>query len=145
MPDVPNGGQLVLLFAAMALIAASAVVSVCRLWWERTALGIVSRVCLYIGIALGIGLLAWHSHERGSWRPLEDNFDSLVWLALLLALFVSYTQGTRPLRGLDWFVLPIAVALLAAAAVFGRETPHEYVDRTWFWVHGASAYGGAAA
>ena len=74
---------------------------------------------MYVGICLNVAVLIWHSIGRGSWVPLEDNFDTLIWLGLLLALFVAYVQRVHPLRGLDWFVMPIAILLLVAAAVFG--------------------------
>jgi ABC-type uncharacterized transport system permease subunit len=78
--------------------------------------------------------------------PLEDNFDALVWLGLLLAGFVAYVQSTRPIRRLEWFVLPIVVLTLVAAAVFGRTRATEYnVHSAWHWVHRVTSYGGAVA
>jgi ABC-type uncharacterized transport system permease subunit len=64
---------------------------------------------------------------------------------LLLALFVAYVQRAHPLRGLDWFVMPIVILLLIAAAVFGSAKPHEYLGTTWSWLHRVTAYGGALA
>jgi len=145
MPDVPNAGQLALLVMAISVFAVGGVLSVCRLRWQGHALRIAAKACLYTGILLSVSVLVWHARDRGSWLPLGDNFDALIWLGLLLALFVSYTQRTRPLRGLDWFIMPIVMLLLIAAAVFGRARPHEYVHTTWSWVHRVTAYGGAAA
>ena len=89
--------------------------------------------------------MAASGHTK-DWLPLGDNFDALVWLGLLLAMFVLYTQRAHPLRGLDWFVLPIVILLLVSAAVFGRAKPHEYnVASVWAWVHRLTAYGGAVA
>jgi len=144
MPEIPTAGQLTLLFAALAMFVAAEVLSLLRLrGTERFR--IPAKACLYWGIVLGLGVLIWHSARRGNWIPLQDNFDAFVWLALLLALFVAYTQRVHPLRGLDWFVLPIVGLLLAAAAVFGRAKPHEYVGTVWSWVHRVTAYGGTAA
>jgi ABC-type uncharacterized transport system permease subunit len=145
MADVPHAGQLALLFAAILIFAAGGVFSVARLWNDRSALRISSKACLYVGILLGIALLVWHAVARQSWVPLDDNFDAMVWLALLLALFLAYIQATRPLRGIDWFVTPIVIGLLVAAAVFGRTKPHDYLRTTWSWVHLMTAFGGAAA
>ncbi|HSU67346.1 MAG TPA: cytochrome c biogenesis protein CcsA [Tepidisphaeraceae bacterium] len=145
LTDVPNSGQLHLLGATVGFFAAGGVFSLARFKTGTNGFRLASKICLYTGIAFGIGVLVWHSQSRGSWIPLEDNFDTLVWLALLLSLFVAYTQRTRPLRGLDWFVMPIVILLLIAAAVFGRTTPHEYLDTTWSWVHRVTAYGGALA
>lgn len=146
MPGV-TAPQLCLLFTAIALFAAGEVLSLARIWWEqRSSLRVASKACLYLGTLVGLGALVWHALARGSWRPLEDNFDAMVWLALLLALFVLYIQRTHPLRGLDWFILPIVVLLLTFAAVFGRTKPHEYsVASVWALVHRVTAYGGAAA
>jgi ABC-type transport system involved in cytochrome c biogenesis permease subunit len=144
-PDVPRAGQLALLFAAIAAFVAGGVLSLVRLKFESNRLRIAAKACQYFGILLGLAVLVWHSLARRSWLPLEDNFDAMIWLALLLAAFVAYVQRTRPLRGLDWFVTPIVILLLVAAAVFGRAKPHEYLDTTWSWVHRVTAYGGAVA
>jgi ABC-type uncharacterized transport system permease subunit len=63
----------------------------------------------------------------------------------LLALFVVYVQRHKPLVGLEWFVMPIVVLLLLAAAFFGSREFQPYIGDTWSWVHRVSAYGGAVA
>ena len=78
----------------------------------------------------------------GRWRTTSTPSSGS---GLLLALFVLYTQRIHPLRGLDWFVLPIVILLLAGAAVFGKTQPHEYRDTVWHWVHRVTSYGGAVA
>ena len=146
----PTAGQLALLIVAIVLFAAGVALSAWRVLGTGTAqtdrLRVGAKACTYGGLATALGVLVWHSADRRNWLPLTDNFDSLVWLGLLLALFVLYTQRTRPLRGLDWFVMPIAILLLVAAAVFGRAKPHEYdVRSVWLWTHRVTAYGGAVA
>lgn len=138
-------GQVALVIAAAACFAAATGLSLARLWWERESLRVAGKAMAYAGLLAGVAVLAWHSAERGTWLPLGDNFDTLVCLGVLLAGFLLYIQAARPLRGLDWFLLPIVVLLLASAVVFGRTTPHEYVDSTWSWTHRVTAYGGAAA
>jgi len=145
MPDVPNAGQLALVLIAILLFAAGGLISVARLKWERSSLRIASKASLYSGICFGIGALAWHSSRRGSWVPLEDNFETMVWIALLLAGFVAYMQRRHPLRGLDWFIMPIVIFLMVAAAVFGRTMPRQYLDTSWFRLHLVAAFGGAVA
>jgi ABC-type uncharacterized transport system permease subunit len=144
MPYVSTG-QLALLIVAAALFAVGMVLSVARLWKDGETVRLAAKACQYAGVVCGVGVLVWHSAARGNWRPLEDNFDAFVWLGLLLALFVLYTQRIHPLRGLEWFVLPIVVLLLVAAAVFGKTQPHEYRDEAWHWVHRITSYGGAVA
>ena len=140
----PTVGQLSLLFVSIALFAAGWGLSLARLWRESNSLRIAAKACMYGGLVVALGVLLWHSGNRGNWLPLADNFDTLVWLGLLLALFVLYTQRTRPLRGLEWFVSPIVVLLLVGAAIFGRARPHEYdVRSVWLWTHRVTAYGGA--
>ena len=146
----PTAGQLGLLVVAIVLFAAGVALSAWRIWGTGTAqterLRVAAKACTYAGLATAAGVLVWHSVDRRNWLPLADNFDSLVWLGLLLVLFVLYTQRTRPLRGLDWFVMPIAILLLVGAAVFGRTKPHEYdVRSVWLWTHRVTAYGGAVA
>jgi ABC-type uncharacterized transport system permease subunit len=141
----PTTGQLALLILSVALFAAGSGFSLSRIWWDKNSLRVAAKACWYTGILVGLGVLVWHSVDRRSWLPLEDNFDTLVWLGLLLAFFVLYVQRTRPLGGLDWFVMPIVILLLVGAGIFGRTKPHEYVDTAWSWTHRLSAYGGALA
>jgi ABC-type uncharacterized transport system permease subunit len=133
-----------LILAALLFLVGSGL-SLARLWRDRSGQRVVAKAMLYGGIVVCGAVLLWHGFQRHRWLPLEDNFDALVWLALLLAVFVAYTQYAHPLRGLDWFVMPIVIALLVAAAVFGRTEPHEYVRGGWLWVHWVTAYGGAVA
>jgi len=145
MLEIPSDGQLGLLCSAIALFAIGGVLSMLRLRWDRWGLRIAAKACAYTGISCAIALLCWYSLDRGSWLPLEDNFDALIWLAVLLALFVMYVQRRRPVGGLDWFIMPIVIALLVAAAVLGRAKPHEYLPTIWAWVHRVTAYSGAIA
>jgi ABC-type uncharacterized transport system permease subunit len=106
----------------------------------------LAGACFVGAAGLSLGTLVWHSAARGSWLPFEDNFDSLIWLALLLAAFVAYVQMTNPLGGLVWFVMPIVVLLLIAAMVFGVTRPREYqLGSAWLWLHRIGTYGGAVA
>jgi ABC-type uncharacterized transport system permease subunit len=146
MADV-TPGQIALLCVAIALFAIGWAASLLRIRWEDVNhLRVIAKASVYAGLVAGAGVLVWHSFARGSWLPLEDNFDALTWLGLLTGGFVAYVQATKPLRGLDWFLLPTAVLLLVAAAVFGVAKPHEYqVHNVWLWVHHVTAYGGAVA
>ena len=145
----PSSGQLVLLGVAVAFFAAGLGMSVARAWApDAGGLRLASKVCAYVGIVLAIGVIAWHALSRREWLPLNDNFESLMWLGVLLALFVMYTQRVRPVGGLEWFVMPIVIVLLISAGVFGRFEPQQYKqlrEDVWMWVHRVSAYGGAVA
>ena len=141
----PTTGQLALLIVTIALFAAGGVYSALRLWWESRSPRIISRVFLGLGILTALSLLIWHSAYRGQWVPVGDNFDALIWLATLLAMFILYLQRHQHLGALDWFVMPLVVLLLIIAAVFGRTEYRSYVGGTWMWVHRVTAYGGAVA
>jgi ABC-type uncharacterized transport system permease subunit len=144
----PSTGQLILLGIAVALFAAGLGVSAARAWKTSDKLRVAAKVCTYLGILCAVGVIVWHGVARGQWLPVNDNFESLLWLGVLLALFVMYTQRVKPVGGLDWFVMPIAIVLLIAAGVFGRFEPQEYRELRedlWMWVHRVSAYGGALA
>ena len=145
MTDVPHSGQLAMLSTAVGAFAVSGGLSVARLWSARDAVRVASKAFLYVGILLGVALLVWHAIARRRWVPLDDNFDAMIWLALLLALFLAYIQATRPLRGIDWFLTPVVIGLLAAAAVFGQTKPRDYLGTAWMWVHLTTAFTGAAA
>jgi ABC-type uncharacterized transport system permease subunit len=142
---MPTPGQLALLFAAVALFAAGGGVSVARLWWPTTALRIVGKNCLYWGLVSAVAVLVWHSAHRGQWLPVGDNFDALVWLAVLLSAFVAYVQATRPMAALDWFLMPVVIALLVAAAVFGRTDYQSYGGRATTYAHLLTSFAAAAA
>src|SRR5579871_3899034 len=99
MGDIPTTGQLALLFAAILVFIAGGLASIFRLRIEprdadgrRTQnLRILAKASLYGGILLTIGVLSWHCALRGK-QPLEDNFGAFLCLAILLTLFVAYTQ-----------------------------------------------------
>src|SRR5215204_3201653 len=126
----PSTGQLALLFIAIIFYAAGGVCSVWRAWSDATKVAKLSRTLLVLGIVACVGVIIWHAASRGSWLPLEDNFDALLWLATLLALFVLYVQSTGRLGGVDWFVMPVVLLLLLAAIFIGPRTA-PYVRDTW--------------
>jgi ABC-type uncharacterized transport system permease subunit len=135
----PNAMEVTTLLTSAGLLAASVASSAARLRKSATA------VCGWLGILLGLLVLVLHSVHRGAWLPLEDNFDALGALGLMLAGCVLYIQGTRPVSGLDWFILPVAALMLIAAAVFGRAVPRAYGETAWSIMHRLTAYGGALA
>lgn len=140
MPDLPQTGQLALLGAAALFFAAGTVAAL------RPARRGLSSALSASGVLAATAVLAWHSARRGSWVPLEDNFDALVWLALLLALFTLYVQTRRPIGGLDRVALPVVILLLACGGWFGTTRPHEYdIKSLWSWTHRVSSYGGFVA
>jgi ABC-type uncharacterized transport system permease subunit len=144
---MPTTGQILLLILAILLFSTGGLLSLARTWWDRETLRIAAKACLWCGVAVSLGVLLWHMLTRpgGSWIPLEDNFEAFVWLAVLLTGFVLYVQRTRPLGGLDWFVMPIVILLLIAAGVLGKAKPQEYVGTTWYWIHLSTVLTGALA
>src|SRR5208282_5884392 len=77
---------------------------------------------------------------------LEDNFEALATLALMLAGFTLYVQRVRPIPGLDWFLMPIVIILLVCASLFGIFNAGAYEPAgIWDLAHRASNLGGMAA
>jgi ABC-type uncharacterized transport system permease subunit len=145
---MPTYGQIGLLLISVAFFTLGGLLSVARLWRKGNPMRLASKSTFYWGVAAAVGVLIWHSVTRGNWVPIGDNFDALIWLAVLLSLFVAYVQRTRPLAALDWFVLPIVVTLLICATIFGRTEYHHYdhyVGQTWTYVHHVTSYTGAVA
>src|SRR3954454_7563440 len=104
----PTAGQLIVLFASAACFTAGVALSLMRLLRAATprraeTYRIWAKGSVYLGVCGAGAVLIWHSARRGSWVPLEDNFDALVCLGMLLAGFVLYIQRRRPVGGLDWF------------------------------------------
>jgi ABC-type uncharacterized transport system permease subunit len=140
MPPTP--GQLALLILAIVLYTAGGILSITRAWSDRRSIHKISRSLLAAGIVASLGVIVWHALSRHSWLPIEDNFDALVWLATLLAIFTVYVHHNRPLSGLDWFVIPIVLVLLIASAFVGKAEYKSYVISTWGWVHFITIFGG---
>jgi ABC-type uncharacterized transport system permease subunit len=143
---MPKNGQIALLLVSVAFFAIGGILSALRLWRNTNSMRVAGKACLYWGVTTAVGVLVWHSITRRTWVPVGDNFDALIWLAVLLSLFVAYTQRTRPLAALDWFIMPIVVAMLIGAAVFGRTEYRPYLgSTTWLYVHHLTSYFGASA
>src|SRR4051794_10182748 len=124
---MPTHGQLALLILSILLFAGGGALSFVRLRHDGRLVALLAKQCLYWGVVTALCVLVWHSAHRGSWLPVEDNFDALVWLGLLIIGFVLYVQRTRHFTGIDAFLVPVVILLLIAAAVFGRTKPHQYV------------------
>ena len=143
-PSMPTTGQLIFLFVAIGCYAAGGIA-----WFIRPSPGSrfvrgLFKSFTYWGIVFCTAALLRHGLSSGHWEPVGDNFDALVWLAVLLAGFTAYVQATRPLAALDWFLMPVVIALLVCAVVFGRTDYQPYVGRAWSTVHKATSFGGAA-
>jgi ABC-type transport system involved in cytochrome c biogenesis permease subunit len=145
MPHSPTAGQLSLLVASIAAFAIGGAISLSRLWVERPWSRLSAKACMYFGITFALAVLVWHSVTRANWIPLDDNFDAFIWLGVMLAGFVAYVQRRKPIGGIDWFIMPIVILLLVAAAVFGSARPHAYLHTAWSWLHRVTSYGGAVA
>lgn len=131
---------------AIALTALAAIFALLRLRKPGNALRLAGKSSQYWAICLGMAALAWHCSSRGSLLLPEDNFETLLALGLLLAIFVVYMQRVRPIPALDLFLLPIVALMLASAAVFGRLNPSTYhTDSYWSWAHRLSTFGSAVA
>jgi ABC-type transport system involved in cytochrome c biogenesis permease subunit len=142
---MPNQGQIALLLVSVAFFALGGLLSFARIWRNTPSMRVAGKACTYWGVAAAIGVLVWHSFTRSSWIPIGDNFDALIWLGLLLALFVLYVQRTRPLAALDWFIVPVVIGLLICAGVFGRTEYRSYLGPAWTYVHRVTSFAGAAA
>jgi ABC-type uncharacterized transport system permease subunit len=142
----PNAGQLVLLGGSIAALLVGASISLARWGRPDNQLRLAAKAMAYVGICLALAALIWHAADRRSWVPLEDSFETLTALGVMLAIFTLYVQRARPLPGLDWFLMPIVILMLCSAAVFGWIKPGRYrADSVWSFVHVASSFGGAAA
>ena len=142
----PTTGQIALVIVTIAFYIVGGAISLTRISFERPWSRIASKACLHAGVVISVAVLVWHAIARQSWVPLEDNFDTLVWLALSLAVFVMYVQAHKPIGGLDWFVMPIVLLLLIGAVITGTVMPREYkTANLWLSVHLLTVFGGAVA
>ena len=119
-----------LLFICIALFATGSVLSLLRIRRENESLRIAAKACSWSAITAGVALIAWHASARSQWLPLDDNFEALIWLGLILALFVAYVQRRHPIGGLDWFVMPMVILLLIGAAILDPTPRRGSIYRT---------------
>jgi ABC-type transport system involved in cytochrome c biogenesis permease subunit len=146
-PSVPpNAGQLALVLGSAGFFIVGGTFSLVRMRRPTNALRLTVKSINYWGLCMALAALIWHSIQRGNWLPLEDNFEALTTLAVLLAAFTMYVQRARPIPGLDWFLMPIVVLMLLGAAVFGKIVPGAYEPSgLWELAHRLSSFGGVAA
>lgn len=136
MPASPSIPQLVLVIVAAGLFSAGAVASsVVRARREMASLSFSVG-----GVVICLIAQLLHAIQRQDWLPLQDNFDALVWLAVLLAGATVYLQARRTVGRIEWFVLPVVVLLLIFAAVYGAARPHAYTNSLWAWTHRIGVY-----
>jgi len=136
----PNAEQIALVSAAATLFAVSAATSASEYFHKRPFPGKMALLAGWFGVVLGVVGLLWHAVG-----PLDDNFSALAWLGVMLGACSVYVQMRRPLPGLDWFVLPVAILMLIAAVVFGWAEPRAYSQTLWPIVHLVTAFGGIGA
>jgi ABC-type uncharacterized transport system permease subunit len=142
----PTTGQIALLIVSILFFVVGGVTSILRIRKDLPWSRIAAKACMYFGSLFALIVLVWHSVLRQNWLPLEDNFDTLIWLALVLSIFVMYVQRRKPLGGLDWFIMPVVVLLLGLAAVTGTTSPKVYEPQNlWTWVHLIGTFGGLVA
>jgi hypothetical protein len=116
MTEIPNTGQLALLLGSVALFAIGGAVSLSRIRWERSWSRLAAKACMWSAITLPWAFLS------GTRCPPEldaagGQFRCTRLAGLLVAGFVMYVQRQRPIGGLDWFLMPMVVLVLVAAAV----------------------------
>lgn len=128
MPDPQHVWQPILTCTCSLLFGLS-------LWQSLRGKRPLSLLFSAIATQFGIIILAIHCTSRNSWRPLEDNFDALLLLALSLAIFTVYLQWRRLVAGIEWFVMPVVILLLLAAAFFGTFLPQTYTRNVWMGIH----------
>ena len=139
MLDIPTIAQL-LLTAVAALLLLCGTLAVIKNTESRAAAGLSLT-----GVCFALAAQALHSVHRHDWMPLQDNFDALLWLAILLAATSLYLRRTPAMQPIDWIATPVAVLLMLCAAVFGKARPHEYTGSLWYWTHFISAFASPVA
>ena len=145
---MPTVGQLLLLILSILFLIAGGIVSFLHRDRDTTTKWRILRWCGTGGITCGLGVVFWHSATGQHWQPVSNTFDALIWLGILISAFVLYVQLFKPIVGLDWFLMPAAVALLVAAGIVARlgyTTYHTIFYSTYLWVHRITSYGGTAA
>ncbi len=140
-----NAGQIGLVLGAAGLFLVGGGIAAVGLRRPGNRLRLTATSMAYLGICLGLAALIWRSIDRGFWMPLEDNFEAMATLALLLAGLTLYVQRDKPIPGLDWFLMPIVIVMLLCSALPGEFRPGAYEPAgIWDWAHFASIFAGVA-
>jgi len=140
-----NAGQIGLVLGAAGVFLLGGAISAACLWRPGSRLRLTAKSMAYFGICLGLAALIWRSVVRGRWMPLEDNFEAMATLALLLAGFTLYVQRAKPIQGLDWFLMPIVIVMLLCSALLGIHPEAYEPAGIWDLAHRASSFAGMAA
>jgi ABC-type uncharacterized transport system permease subunit len=137
--------QIALLVAAMAAYLAAGLLP----WLLRRqgpAVARVARAANVVGLLLSLQLLIWHSlAQEQPWRPLADNFEALLGIAILVSAFLLYLQFRHPVGSIEFFLLPIIIGLLLLAGFFGQLVHQQYLTTAWSVVHRVTTFLGTAA
>ena len=145
-PTGASAGQIGLVLGAAGAFLLGGGFSAAYLRKASNPLRLTAKAMAYFGICLGLAALIWRSVVRGRWMPLEDNFEAMATLALLLAVFTLYVQRAKQIPGLDWFLMPIVIVMLGCSALLGIFHPGSYEPGgIWDLAHRASSFAGAAA
>ena len=109
------------------------------LWSSASPLRLSAKIFDYAGLTAAIGVIIWHSIARGHWQPMSDNFDTIIWLAILLCMMLPphllVGKDIKDLHAGDsvWMIVPAASLLmvmllwLTGGVGFSRVHPLEAV------------------
>lgn len=136
MPE-PTLGQVILTIMSAGCFLISVWISMFGVL-SRGHVGLLSVA----GTVLSLIALIWHAVQRGSWVPLDDNFDAILWIAILTAMVSLYLQRQKMIGRIDWVLSPIVALLLLSAAFFGTMMPHGYTHTLWGTLHRFSVFTG---
>lgn len=109
---------------------------------DANSMGVLARVCMFVGAASGLGLLAWRSATNAV--PLSNDFDAFLFLSLLLTAVLVYLRWTRSLRALSFFLIPLIVLLLLLGGILAAWNNQTYDYRNvWTVIHVGTVIAGS--
>ncbi|GIW75971.1 MAG: hypothetical protein KatS3mg104_1034 [Phycisphaerae bacterium] len=136
MPE-PTLGQVILTITAAGCFLVSVLISMFKASLRGYVLSFAVAGTVFSSVAL-----VWHAVQRRSWLPLDDNFDAILWIAILTAIVSLYLQRQKMIGRIDWVLSPIVALLLLSAAFFGTVMPHSYTHTLWATLHRVSVFTG---
>ena len=139
-----SAAQLFLAILATVILSMATTGAALRVRYREAGVGRMMPVLTAVFLVLNVAALIWRAGDvRDARHVLANRFDLTLLFATLVTAVAFHSQLRSALRGLDTFLLPVAlfVQVFSFLGISAAETPGEI--KSWFVVHQISFVIGA--